>query len=154
MKTLIIMRHGHAEGWARTDFDRKLTPEGLEEVNMAALHLRSENLIPGLILCSAAMRASQTAVRMAAVLGVPDAAIVSERALYHIDDYELLRQIQHMDDGISVMLMVGHNPTVSSLASGLNGEMRSMRPAGMAMICDSAKSWKTFGNDIISSRYF
>lgn len=154
MKILIIMRHGHAENWARTDFDRKLTPEGQLAVNAAAVNLRACELTPDLILCSAAARALETARRVAALLDVDAAKIVAERTLYHIDDYELLRDIQHTAGTVGTLMVVGHNPTVSALASGLGGEMHSMRPAAMAVLRDGGGDWKTFGGNLISTRYF
>ncbi len=152
MKTLIIMRHGNAENWAKTDYERKLTPEGYEAVNEAAMELRRRQAIPQLILSSAAARAAQTANRTAGVLGVPETQIILEKQLYHIDDYELLRTIQHNSEDISILMIVGHNPAVSALASGLSGEMRSLRPAGITILRDAAATWHDFGQNITEVR--
>lgn len=153
MKTLIVMRHGHAENWSTTDFDRKLTAEGLEAVNAAAVNLRAEGLYPDQVWCSSAVRTLQTARRAAAILDVSDENIIPLRAFYHIDDCELLREIQHCADGISTLMVVGHNPAVSALVSGIGGEMRCLRPAGMAVLRDIANSWQMFGAGIESVRY-
>jgi phosphohistidine phosphatase len=154
MKTLIVMRHGHAENWAATDFARCLTADGLTAVGAAAAILRSLALRPDLILSSSAARALQTAERVAAALGIPNDRIMAERSLYHMDDDTLLREIRHTGDEFDTLMMVGHNPAVSALASGLTDEMYGMRPAGFAVLTDGGDSWGTFGERISSARYF
>lgn len=153
MKTLITMRHGHAEDRAATDFARKLTADGLVAVNAAAVNLRAAGLRPDLILCSAAARARQTAERVAAVLGMEDGKIIASRSFYYIDDYELLHEIQQTGDEFNTLMVVGHNPAVSALVSGIGGEMYAMRPAELAILQDDGDCWKTFGARIASVRY-
>lgn len=142
------MRHGYAENWAKSDFERKLTPEGRVAVNEAAMELRCGKFMPQLILASAAARTAQTANQVARILEIDKTRIILEKALYHIDDYELLRQIQHNGDEISVIMIIGHNPTVSAMASGLSGEMHSLYPAKFVIFKDNTDTWKDFGHNI------
>ena len=67
MKTLCLMRHAQASRRIDLqDFDRPLSHAGFEAVQHMAEIFRSENLVPGLVLCSAARRARETWEALAA----------------------------------------------------------------------------------------
>ena len=68
MRTLILLRHAHAEPAApgQADVDRPLSPEGLAEAEAAGRWLVEHALVPDRVLCSPARRARET---LEAVLG-------------------------------------------------------------------------------------
>ena len=117
MKQLVIMRHAKAEKEAESgeDFDRQLTPRGLEEATSVARALKSYGVKPDFALVSAAARTRETFEQVAAVLGdIP--ALVSED--YYNAGSDALRQAieAHEDDGACV-LVVGHNPGIQYLVA-------------------------------------
>ena len=59
MKTLLILRHGHAapESQAASDHERELTPRGVGEVKRSVAQLLDIGTMPTLILSSTAVRA-------------------------------------------------------------------------------------------------
>ncbi|MGH8048037.1 MAG: SixA phosphatase family protein [Chthoniobacterales bacterium] len=58
---LYFLRHAEAEDEVTSDFDRKLTPKGLEQADKVAKFCVRFGLIPDIILSSPVIRAEQTA---------------------------------------------------------------------------------------------
>ena len=116
---LYIMRHGPAEDEAPSgqDFDRALTASGRERVRNVARELLRCSQAPLIILSSPLVRALQTAeivaqhAEVARPLQVRREMAPGGRARDLV--YELARS-----QAASVMV-VGHEPDVSSLAAGL-----------------------------------
>ena len=68
MRTLILLRHAHAEPASdgQADVDRALSAEGLAEAEAAGRWLSAQGLVPDRVLCSPARRTRET---LEAVLG-------------------------------------------------------------------------------------
>ncbi len=58
---LYFLRHAEAENEVPSDFDRRLTPKGLEQADKAGKFCVRYGLIPDVILSSPVVRAEQTA---------------------------------------------------------------------------------------------
>lgn len=113
------MRHGPAEDDAPSgqDFDRALTAPGRERVRNVARELRRRDQAPLVILSSPLVRALQTAEIVAHHAEVA-APIQVRREMAPRGDarglvYELARA------GVQRVMVVGHEPDVSSLAASL-----------------------------------
>ncbi|MBQ7907982.1 MAG: histidine phosphatase family protein [Elusimicrobiaceae bacterium] len=126
MKTLILMRHGKADPYAESDFSRPLLPTGRERVLRSAQALLSQQTKPELFFASPLLRAQQTAEIVARVLQVPfqtqdllDGRLSAKGLLEFIQTH-----LQEKDS----LLLVGHNPNMSILASLLCKEYVSFEP--------------------------
>lgn len=114
-----FLRHADAEPDAARDFDRKLTPKGLEQAEKAGKFLVRFGLIPSLILASPVVRARQTAKIVSQRLG--DADLVEERWLAcGMSPESCLRELSAYVQNESVML-VGHEPDFSETIAALVG---------------------------------
>ncbi len=122
MKTLLIMRHGKAEGYLAahlSDFNRSLTTQGLDDTHRMGLAISRAGVIPELILVSEAKRATTTAEQVAAALGLVDILSPNPR-LYGASAPIYLEEVQQLPGEISIALVVGHNPGISRLAHALD----------------------------------
>lgn len=133
MKKLILIRHGQAAAYAETDFSRPLLPAGREKVLASAQALKEKAVKPDLFLASPLVRAQQTAEIISQTLQVPfqtenslDGRL-SAKALWDFAQ-------QHLQTK-DTLLLVGHNPNMSILASMLCQEYISFS-AGQYMIFD------------------
>lgn len=142
MPKLILMRHCQAQGFCgKGDFHRELTEAGQAQARRAAASLVAEFPQVGLIFASAAARALATA--QAVGERYPQADVVADREIYSADDYGLLELINTVGQG-ATMLVVGHEPTISSTAAGLcdpeSGFIPGV-PTGTALVLEFEGDW-------------
>ncbi|MBU3655224.1 MAG: hypothetical protein FGM23_02545 [Alphaproteobacteria bacterium] len=128
MKHLLIMRHAEAGSGLipnLRDFDRPLTPHGQNQCATQRQRLIAQHLIPDLIVHSSALRTQQTAQL---VMPRADIKLVASDDLYNGHGHDANDHYQHYLDiadrlaGDSrCLLLVGHNPVISTLATYLHG---------------------------------
>ncbi len=116
-RILLLMRHaksGYPPGV--TDHDRPLAPRGVKQAGLAGDWLRAN--VPPIdgVLCSTATRARQTVENTR--IDVP--VRYSDR-LYDATPGIMIDEINTVGAGVSTLLVVGHEPTMSALALGLAG---------------------------------
>ncbi len=134
MRTLLILRHGKAsqedEG---LDRDRPLTKRGEREAELMGQWLAKEELVPNRILSSTALRASETARRVARVTRF--AGTVDELdELYLAGPEKYVEALQRLGSEAERVLVVGHNPGLEALALVLTRERTSLPTAGL-IVC-------------------
>jgi phosphohistidine phosphatase len=117
---LYVMRHGPAEerGSGVAEFDRQLTPAGREQTAAAVRGLARLGLKPACIISSPLIRCMQTADLAAAELaaGQPPRAVDALAA--GAAPGEILQAIRQAP---TPLLLVGHDPDLSSLVTYLLG---------------------------------
>ncbi|MDX6372928.1 MAG: phosphohistidine phosphatase, partial [Nocardioidaceae bacterium] len=119
VKTLVMIRHAKAEQSGRSDFERQLTDRGTLDATEAGQWLAARGVEPDQALVSAAVRAQQTweAVNEG---GGWDLEGTADDALYEAGTETALDLIRETEDVIRTLVVVGHNPTVASLATLLD----------------------------------
>jgi phosphohistidine phosphatase len=116
--TIYFLRHAEAEDLADSDFDRKLTPKGLQQAAKVGKFCASHGLEPAVILSSPVTRARQTAEIVAGALG-REVAIESWLACGMETSTLLARLAPHAaSDSIFI---VGHEPDFSTAIGELLG---------------------------------
>jgi phosphohistidine phosphatase len=114
-RTLVLLRHAksaYPDGVA--DHDRPLASRGKREAGLAGEWLRA-NLPPiDAVLCSTATRTRETLART----GI-DAPVRYVERLYDSTPGTVIEEINGVDDDVSALLVIGHEPTMSGLALGL-----------------------------------
>ncbi|MDX1917066.1 MAG: histidine phosphatase family protein [Rickettsiaceae bacterium] len=133
MRNIILMRHADApnfddNGNIISDFDRALSKTGEEQARETALALKSEFEID-LIISSNAPRAFRTAKYL--LEQFPDTFFRQEELLYTESSEIIKRFIWSIEDDFATICIVGHNPSISSVARDLsNGEyVSTLKPA-------------------------
>ncbi len=123
MKKIYLIRHGKAEdGYDKTDFERELITKGEKKTKKIAQLLADKKITVDLMLVSMAQRTKQTAEILADAMSVSKKKIQEEKALYLASTNGILEVIYGVDEQIDHLVLVGHNPGISSLASYLCNE--------------------------------
>ena len=144
MKTLLIVRHAKSD-WNNedlSDFDRPLNARGRRNAPDMGKRIKKHALIPDLIWSSGALRARHTAELIAKEIGYPEESIVYDDHLYHAGHNSLLEQIKQQDDQHRFLMLVGHNPGLTYLASSLGSiTIDNIPTAGVALLNFRMNSW-------------
>jgi len=118
-KVLILLRHAKAEqAPGKPDRDRELTPRGRRDAAAAGRWLHDNGFGPELVLCSPAVRTRQT-WEAAADGGACGEEVDYDRRLYSGGVDGVLEVVRESGEA-QVVLVVGHNPTMAAVASGLS----------------------------------
>jgi phosphohistidine phosphatase len=114
-RTLVLLRHAksaYPDGVG--DHDRPLAPRGEREAGLAGDWLRAHLPTITAVLCSTATRTRETLART----GI-DAPVHYVERLYGATVGTAIDEINAVGDDVSVLLVVGHEPTMSEAALGL-----------------------------------
>ncbi|WAJ43966.1 histidine phosphatase family protein [Mycobacterium sp. Aquia_216] len=117
-RTLLLMRHaksGYPPGVV--DHDRPLAPRGIREAGLGGDWLRARQPDIDAVLCSTATRTRETLANA----GI-DAPVQYRQQLYDTTPGTVIDEINQVPDTVDTLLVVGHEPTMSSLAIGLAGD--------------------------------
>jgi|SRR6185436_464876 len=144
MKTLYLVRHASASIDAPTkkDIDRPLNHAGISEAEIMAAFLRKQDAKIDQIISSPARRAIVTSQIIAKHFFYQLQEINVEEVIFLNDIEKILPFIYSMDNSIENILFVGHNPSVSILASLISAEpVPLFKPAGIACIEFEIEMW-------------
>jgi phosphohistidine phosphatase len=134
-QVLVIMRHAKAEqSPSKRDIDRALTERGRADALAGGTWLAEQEIAPGVVLCSPAIRTRGTwhgvAIGLTETLDggfrAPDVAY--EPDLYEAGVTAALELIRAVHADATTVLVIGHNPTMSALSYRLDDSR--MRAAG------------------------
>jgi phosphohistidine phosphatase len=143
--TLLLLRHAEAEAahHGLADIDRPLSDYGRTEALDAAECMAAAQLRIDTVLVSPALRTRETAIIVAAELDIAD-DLRYEPALYLGDAEALLPPLRRCPDSAQTVLMVGHNPGLSTLAQQFMGGTQriEMRPAGLCRVEFEHHAWR------------
>jgi phosphohistidine phosphatase len=131
---LYFLRHGIAEDReiGETDFDRKLTPEGIEEMRRSAVGMKALGLKFDAVLSSPLVRARETAEIVGEALGLEvrlEEALASGAGMQ-----DFARAVKGQPDKAH-LLLVGHEPDFSETISALiGGGLVRMKKGALACV--------------------
>jgi len=117
MKKLYICRHAKSS-WkfqGIADFDRPLNKHGEKDAPMIGKVLAKRKVKPQVIFSSPAKRAFTTAKIIAAEIGYPAEKIKIEKNFYDAQLGYLIDFVQSLSDDLNEIMIIGHNPGVTSL---------------------------------------
>lgn len=155
-RRLVLLRHAKAEpGGALADELRPLSMEGRRQCAEVAAQLRGGAGVPERVLVSSAVRTRQTweLVRGALAVGTPADVEVTDR-LYDAGPGEVLDVVAAVDEHVRTLLVVGHEPAVSAVASLLAGadgdaaaltQVRAGLPTAGLAVLDVRAPWSALG---------
>jgi phosphohistidine phosphatase len=144
MKTLTLIRHAetHPQQLLGSDKDRVLTQRGTRQIESIAKQLKDKNSSVKSILCSPAKRALQTAQLLCEKLEISPKLINLSPILYSGDTEAILNSISSLNLSRHTVI-IGHNPTLSSLAHRLCPTTKSiiLPTAGAISLDFEIKTW-------------
>jgi phosphohistidine phosphatase len=131
-RRIVVVRHAKAEQGERTDFERELAPQGRRDAAAAGRWCADQGLVPDHAWVSAALRAMQTWEALAEGAGW-DLEPTADRGLYAAGVDTALDLLRDTPESATTVVIVGHNPTMASLAQLLaDGEGDPAAEEGMA----------------------
>jgi phosphohistidine phosphatase len=142
-KKLYLVRHAKSD-WSNgglSDFDRPLNERGLRNAPFMADRFAEAGKTIDFILTSPANRAITTAGYFKRRLGIRDDQWDTERRIYEADTARLMQIINRLHDAHNHVMLVGHNPGLSSLVQALTGEWVVMSTCSIAEIELPFDSW-------------
>ena len=160
VRDLWLLRHAKSS-WDEpglADIDRPLAERGIRAAAAMASYMAGSlggswagaDIRPRLVLCSSGLRARQTLSAVLPSLGT-ELDIWVRPDLYTFDADMLLRHLQGLDDDLSSVMLVGHNPALHQLAlmlcsrgDGL-ARLRSKFPTGALVAIRFPGSWSALG---------
>jgi phosphohistidine phosphatase len=119
----ILVRHAHAEwpAYRGRDFDRPLTPRGLDDALATARAIHAAGFGPSLLVASSARRTEQTARILMEQLGIPIDRLRLLDSLYNAEADALRAALEASAAEDGVVVLVAHNPGISELTRLLAG---------------------------------
>lgn len=144
-KKLLLARHGKSE-WGNAhlaDFDRPLNPRGHKNAPEMAMRLFQKDLVPQLVVSSAALRAITTARHFVQTWKQSAAHIKEEPSIYEANVSTLLKLIINFDNKYDYVAMFGHNPGFTELTNYLsNADIYNIPTCGTVLIEFDVDDWK------------
>lgn len=134
MLTLLLMRHAKSS-WDEpnlADRDRPLNRRGAAAAARMGKLLADEGQVPEVILSSSALRAVQTAARVAHASGF-EGRIELRHSLYLAQPATYVSELRELR-GVLRVLLVGHNPGIEELYGELTGQSQTYPTAAIGRI--------------------
>ena len=123
----MLLRHAKSS-WdydGLEDFDRPLSSRGRSAAPLMGRYISRKDLLPNLVLCSAAVRAHHTWALVSAEWDQSDQSIKTHLeihpSLYLASPIDLQSFIKRIDDEVKSAMIIGHNPGMAMLAMRLAG---------------------------------
>ena len=144
MKRLILIRHSKSS-WDDDnieDLNRKLSKRGDRDAKFMSELLAKKIKKPELILSSAAYRAQKTAEYFADAFDIDDEMMITDAGIYERGSKYILQLLENLDDTIQSVIVVGHNPDITTLANYFTKEyFENIPTTGIIAIDLKIKSW-------------
>ena len=136
-----LIRHAKADPSAASgkDYDRKLSPKGIVQVNVLGLFLHDLNIKPEIIFCSSAARTRETLSIIHHKISLGKITYFED--LYLCDREIYLSKIWELKNK-KELLIVGHNDGISALATYLSDEPFMMKTGEYTCIEFNVDSWQ------------
>jgi phosphohistidine phosphatase len=150
MKRLILARHAKSS-WSYphlSDIERPLNKRGKKAAPIMGRALRDRNLIPEAIFASPSVRTRKTSALLAEQLEFPVEEIQIIDEFYGAHPGMVAGFARELDDSLSTVMLVGHNPTWTSLCHHLTGEhLDNLPTSGIVVIDFEIEHWADLGSD-------
>jgi phosphohistidine phosphatase len=157
MKEICLVRHAKSS-WKYPkldDFERPLNKRGRRNAPFMAKIVSQLGFSPDLIITSPASRAAMTARILAVEINYPLEKIRYLASIYESDEIDLIHILEGLDDNIKKVILVGHNPALTSLANKISDYSISNIPtSGVFCVALNITSWSGIKNHPGKLKYF
>jgi phosphohistidine phosphatase len=157
LKTLFIVRHAKSS-WDLeniSDIDRPLKLKGIRDAYEMARRVKIERQFPDLLISSPAIRALHTADIFTRVFEMKYAQLKIDERIYGGGSGIIKQLISEQVSSVKRLMIFGHNPDFSELASVLSGKSYFEVPTcGLVRIVFKAADWASVSNENMQSMSF
>ena len=134
MFELILMRHAKSDWFSHTaDIERPLNDRGVRDAIRMGAYLKKINLVPDMMVVSAAQRTQETARLLLNNLPVDEKNIIFDRQLYLADRETLCETIEIYARENQRLLILAHNPGMDYMVSYLASSLPPLSSSGKLM---------------------
>lgn len=152
MKKLLLLRHGSALSRSGniSDHDRPLDKSGRAQIASVTDKLLSRNHIPEIIIASSALRAAASAEITGKTV---QCSVRSSDTLYSAAPQDYITLLKGMENRVSSVMIVAHNPTISEFAGRLSGKHIGMGTGNICLLELNIEQWSDleFNAPVVSS---
>lgn len=143
MPQLLLMRHAKSDraNWTGPDHERPLNDRGVRSAEAMGRHLTGLGMAPGRLISSTAVRARTTA-ELAAAAGEWSVPVELDERLYGAGPMEVINLVRELDPESERVMLVGHEPTWSMVASGLTGGRYLEMPTAAVAVVGFEQPWR------------
>ncbi|MGH0035633.1 MAG: SixA phosphatase family protein [Myxococcota bacterium] len=150
MRRLLLLRHAKSS-WNDETLDDHLRPldeRGERAAAIIGAYLAQSRIRVDRVLCSTALRATQTVERVGRLVELPEPTL--EPSLYLATGQALLERLRRLPEAAEGVLLVGHNPGIADLAENIAGRgatddldrmVRKFPTAGLAVLHIGPAGW-------------
>lgn len=137
------MRHGEAEpAGGLTDFNRKLTRSGIQQVHEVGKKLDHLSLFPQGVLVSNSVRTEETFHILRDEFLPPIDYFRSLQSLYLADYNAVMSELAEVPPNVDSLLLIGHNPGWSEIVQSLSGKSCMLGTSQLAVLLHSGgRDW-------------
>ena len=157
MKELCLVRHAKSS-WKYPkcdDFERPLNKRGRKNAPFMGKIVRELGFSPNLIITSPATRAAMTARAFAFEINYPHEKIQYLASVYESDEIELIHILERLDDRLNKVMLIGHNPALTSLANRTgNYPISNIPTSGVFCVVLDIPSWSLIKKNPGKLKYF
>lgn len=157
MKILFLVRHAKSS-WkypALSDMDRPLNKRGWRDAPEMGRRLAIRGNAPELLMTSPAVRAIRTAEAIARAIEYPLSRMVLDDKLYHGNPNQMLDVIKSLDETLTRVMLVGHNPALTDTVNYLaTSRIDNVPTSGVVELKFDVSSWNDLQRDSLKSFYF
>ena len=146
MKTILVMRHAKSS-WDQEDLpdqDRPLSKRGKHDAPRMGDLLKTEGLLPDLIISSTARRARAT-VELVTEAADYAGEVRWEESLYATGPEAYVAVMRTLPAEVGRVMVVGHNPGLEELVAMLTDEWARLPTAALAEIKLNISNWADLG---------
>jgi phosphohistidine phosphatase len=148
MKTLLLMRHAKSD-WKHAempDHERPLNKRGNKDAPTMGSLIKDKELVPQKILCSTAVRATETARIVQEKSGFTGETIFLD-SYYLAEPNAYLEALQTLPDDIERVMVIGHNPGLEGLLQILSGQIVPLSTCAVAHLVLRINHWNELNMD-------
>ncbi len=148
LRHIVVIRHAKSS-WddpSLADHDRPLSKRGRNALPRLLEHIEGLELRPDLVMCSTSRRTRETLDGIRPALG-RKARVESDSALYGASAEQLVTELRRLDDQVTTVVLIGHNPGLADLvdllavASATDGAAIDTFPTAAVAVLSVAGSW-------------
>ena len=148
-RNLFIIRHAKSS-WdieSLSDVDRPLKLRGIRDAYDMARRIKINRSFPNLLISSPAIRALHTANIFARVLEVKFSSLLIDERLYGSGVGVIRKILSELDSSIKNLMIFGHNPDFSELATVLSGEdFLDLPTCGVYQLTFKSSDWHSISH--------